>query len=220
MSQYECFRMCFFGFLKFFFVNTLMYMAESIIENKVLLWKLACHETTKVLIRDKEDIFIRKILHDLQCIGRCYTYVWLCFDLCGWVHITDYRYIRVFISHFPDLIYVYHVCHRTVCMTVCHYDSLLWIQDLRTFSHERDSTENNRALRNFGCNLCKIIRVSYIVCNLLHFPIYIIMCQDYSIFFLFQFLDFIFDFFVHFRLSPLNKVFNGLFFRKSCLFIK
>ena len=68
MCQNKCVRMQLLCLLHIFTVNTLMYMAESIIKDEVLLRKLTCHETTKILIRDKEDIFIRKILHDLQCI--------------------------------------------------------------------------------------------------------------------------------------------------------
>ena len=40
MCQYQRFRMCLFGFLEFFFMDTLMYMAESIIKDEVLLLSL------------------------------------------------------------------------------------------------------------------------------------------------------------------------------------
>ena len=46
-----------------------MYMAESIVEDKMLLRYLLRYKMCQIVIRNKIDVLVRQCLDDLQCIG-------------------------------------------------------------------------------------------------------------------------------------------------------
>ena len=68
MRQHNCLRMQLFCFLYIFRMNTLMYMAETVIENKMFLRHFFCDKTSQILIRNKENILVRQFFHDFECI--------------------------------------------------------------------------------------------------------------------------------------------------------
>ena len=61
--------MYFFGFLYVLGCDTSMYMTESVIVNKVLLWKFASDITSEILIWYEENILLWKCCYNFQSIG-------------------------------------------------------------------------------------------------------------------------------------------------------
>ena len=118
-----------------------MYMAEPVVEDKMLLRYLFRYKMRQIVIRNKIDIFIRKRLDNLQCIRRCHTDIRVSFQFCGRIDIADNRHIRIFFPHFLDLLDFRHMCHRTIRSIICHINMLFRVQKLRALAHKGNATK-------------------------------------------------------------------------------
>ena len=134
-----------------------MYMAEPVVEDKMLLRYLFRYKMRQIVIRNKIDIFIRKRLHNLQCVRRCHADIRVGFQFCGRIDIADNRHFRIFPAYFLDLLDFRHMCHRTIRSIVCHIDVLFGIQKLCALPHKGDTAKQNILLFYCRCNLCKIV---------------------------------------------------------------
>ena len=143
----------------------------------------SCNIMCQVAIRDKENIFIRKVLYDLYCICRSNAYIRMTFQFCSWINITDYRKIIILRTHFLDRFRGCHMCHRAICCHIWHQNRLFRVQDLGTLTHKGNSAKYNRLFFQAYCHLAQIKGISYVIRYLLDLRSYIIMSQDHRIFF-------------------------------------
>ena len=141
VGQYQCIRMKSLCFFYIFRMNAFMYMAVSIMENKLFFRQFARHIAAKVIVRDKENAFVWQGFYDTQRIGRSHTHIRVCFNFSCRIYITHDSDIFVLLSDFFDPANIYHMCHRTVCVLIRHDNAFSRIQYLRTLSHKGNATE-------------------------------------------------------------------------------
>ena len=142
----------------------------------------------KVPVRYEQDVFVRQIPDNPDCICRSHTHIRPGLYLRCRVDIAHHCQILIllpcsFYGFFRD-----HMRHRAVRIGIGHQHRLARVQKLCALPHKRHPAEYNCPVRHLDRFPAKKIGIAYAVGNLLYFRTHIVVRQYDCILFLFQLL--------------------------------
>ena len=112
MNKKECLRMCFSSFFDIFCADNNMSRTSTFIEDKGFLRKFFCYKSSKIRIRNKQNLIILNLTAYLNCRRRRHTNITFCFQLGSRVDIRHNRMIRMLCLQFAESLKIKLLCHR------------------------------------------------------------------------------------------------------------
>ena len=151
---------------------------------KCLLWNLLLHPCAKVAVRDKQDLVIVDIVHNLQRRRRSYAHITNRFQFRSGINISHNCVVRIGLFQCGKHLHIQLLCHWTSCAAIGKVNLFLRRKNFYCFCHKSYTTHQHVLLRSLSRLLAQSIRITCVICYLQNLMALVCMRQNADIFFL------------------------------------
>ena len=172
------------GFFHISYRHSKMSWTSPVNELERFLRNLLLHPCAKVAVRDKQNLVIVDIVHNLQRRRRSYAHITDCFQFGSGINISHNCVVRIGLFQCGKHLHIQLLCHWTSCAAIGKVNLFLRRKNFYCFCHKSYTTHQHVLLRSLSRLLAQSIRITCVICYLQNLMALVCMRQNADIFFL------------------------------------